>query len=99
VSAILDSIDFVYTVNDIPSLIRNGTATTTIWIRPDLIGDINGDGKVDSRDLSYALTFYGKYVTDADWFTGSAYLADINRNGVIDTGDILTIANLSIGIE
>ena len=96
VSAILDSISFLYTVNNIPSKIVKGTATTTVWLHSGVDGDLSGDGIVDSMDLSIALTLYGKRSNGADWYSSGAYIADIDGNGIVEMDDILYIAYLSI---
>ena len=50
----------------------------------DLLGDINGDGKVDGADLGLLI---------ADWGTTGPH-ADLNGDGVVDGGDLgILLAN------
>lgn len=53
-----------------------------------LIGDINGDGKVDNKDLVLFAKAYGSKPGDANWDPR----CDFNSNGVVDLTDLVTLA-------
>jgi hypothetical protein len=54
----------------------------------DIIGDINGDGKVDNKDLVLLAKAYGSKPGDANWDPR----CDFNGNGVVDLTDLVTLA-------
>ena len=99
-TTILDSIAFTYAFGTdegtSPSFITKGTAITRFLIGSGVPGDLNGDGKVDAIDLAKALDVYGKRFGDTDWFSSGAYLADMNSDGVVNMGDIMVIAYISV---
>jgi hypothetical protein len=98
VSAILDSVAFTFQDSKPQARIKAETATTTILKTSGVVGDISGDGIVGAVDLSYALTLFGKIKADDDWYTSSAFVADIDGDGKVDMADITAIAYLSIGL-
>jgi hypothetical protein len=53
-----------------------------------LLGDINGDGKVDIKDLAIAAKAFGSYVGSPTYNPD----ADVNQDGVIDIRDLAIIA-------
>jgi hypothetical protein len=53
-----------------------------------IIGDINGDGKVDNKDLVLLAKAYGSKPGDANWDPR----CDLNSNGVVDLPDLITLA-------
>jgi parallel beta-helix repeat protein len=53
-----------------------------------ILGDINGDGKVDGRDISIAAKAFGTRPGDSRWNPD----ADINGDGKVDGRDITLIA-------
>jgi parallel beta-helix repeat protein len=53
-----------------------------------LLGDINGDGVIDIKDLSLVAFSYGTFEGESDYNPD----ADINRDGIIDMRDIAIIA-------
>jgi hypothetical protein len=55
------------------------------WIPP---GDINGDGKVDMKDVAVAGVAFGSYPGHPRWNS----MADENEDGKIDMRDIALIA-------
>ena len=59
-----------------------------------MLGDINGDGVIDSRDSLRILKYQvGKYKLDSD----EKLAADINDDGVIDSRDSLRILKYQVG--
>jgi hypothetical protein len=76
-SFVLDS-----TLNEIP-MAYHGTQ-----IRVSLIGDINGDGKVDMKDIAYVARRFMCTPSDPLWDPA----ADINSDGIINMIDIATVA-------
>jgi len=50
-------------------------------------GDVNGDGRVDFRDLVLAARAFGSRPGDRHWNPA----ADINHNGRVDLGDLITV--------
>lgn len=64
-------------------------------------GDINGDGKVDAKDMAAAeRIFLG--INNPD--TGKPYTAaekaraDVNGDGGVDMGDVVAIERISLGL-
>lgn len=51
------------------------------------IGDLNGDGKVDMKDLGIVALAFGSYPEHPRWNPD----ADINQDGVVDINDILIV--------
>jgi hypothetical protein len=64
----------------------NGLAGPTITIR--FLGDINGDGKVDMKDIGVLSRLFGVEVGDADWNPD----ADLNYDGKINLIDVALAA-------
>jgi len=58
-------------------------ANTTV-----LVGDINGDGKVDIFDVVLLAKAFGTKPGDPAWNQG----ADLNNDGIVDIFDVVTIA-------
>jgi len=54
-----------------------------------IIGDVNGDGKVDIIDLSTVGSVFGTTRGSANWNVA----ADLNNDGVIDITDLATVAS------
>lgn len=52
-----------------------------------LIGDINGDGKVDIQDLVLVIRHYGSYPEHPDWNPD----ADVNGDGLVDIQDLVLV--------
>jgi hypothetical protein len=53
-----------------------------------LIGDLNGDGKVDIMDIAIVAKAYGSIPGDPNWNP----VADINGDGKVDIMDIAIVA-------
>jgi hypothetical protein len=57
----------------------------------EVLGDVNGDGKVDGIDYTVLLTNYGKSAS------GGASVGDFNNDGIIDDIDMrLYMNNLTL---
>ena len=54
------------------------------------LGDINGDGKVDLKDLVLLAKAYGSTPGKPNWNP----LCDLNHDGVIDLVDLVTLVTL-----
>ncbi|MEM2912266.1 MAG: dockerin type I domain-containing protein [Candidatus Bathyarchaeia archaeon] len=68
------------------------TINTTVACAPPrqeetLIGDINGDGKVDMKDVGIIALAFGSSLGHPRWNAN----ADINQDGVVDINDILIV--------
>ena len=55
----------------------------------DYLGDVNGNGAVDSIDASAVLTSYADYASKSDYRLSSDFIkrADVNMDGLIDARD------------
>lgn len=60
----------------------------TLVLHANIIGDINGDGKVDMKDISYVARRFLCLPSDSLWDP----VADINNDGRIDMKDISLVA-------
>ena len=58
------------------------------YIKVRILGDVNGDGKVDGKDIALAAISFGTVPEDARWNPD----ADINLDGKIDGKDLVLIA-------
>lgn len=56
-----------------------------------LVGDVNGDGKVNIIDLALACRIFGATPADPRWLPNGPN-ADLNNNNMIDIDDIHMIA-------
>lgn len=67
------------------------TFSTVVALRPEkVMGDLNGDGVVDCKDLAIVKASFGKRTGQAG-FNASA---DINNNGVVDINDLAFVSKL-----
>jgi PKD repeat protein len=73
------------TVRDAGSLQGNTSKTVTVY---ELIGDINGDGRVDGKDIAIASKAFGTRPGDLLWDPR----ADVNGDNRVDGKDISIIA-------
>ena len=67
------------------------TAKTVTLQESSLKGDVNGDGKVDTSDISALIN---KLLGTADWPDSRC---DVNGDGSIDTSDISALINILLG--
>ncbi len=82
-----------YTITALASIPFDSNTTNNvkegmIRIKVRLMGDINGDGKVDGKDISMAAWSFGAIPRDPKWNPD----ADINNDDRIDGKDIVMIA-------
>lgn len=54
----------------------------------EILGDVNGDGKVDIRDIALAALAYGSFTGYPNYNPK----ADLNQDGTIDIRDLAIIA-------
>jgi len=64
-----------------------GTLSRTITVSA-LIGDLNGDGKVDMKDVAIVAKAFGSTPGDPHWDP----VADLNGDGKIDMKDVAIVA-------
>ncbi|MBR4015805.1 MAG: hypothetical protein IKI88_06365 [Anaerotignum sp.] len=63
---------------------------TAVYVKDDAISyDINGDGTVNQLDITEAQKYYQATKDSANWET--ARIADVDRSGVVDIQDLITI--------
>ena len=62
------------------------TATASVFIASY---DVNGDGKVDLKDIAEAQRYYQAKTGDANWTEAQA--ADVNGDGVVDIQDYIAL--------
>jgi hypothetical protein len=53
-----------------------------------LVGDINGDGKVDGKDIILVAKAFGSYPGHPRWNSA----ADLNGDGIVDALDVVIVA-------
>ena len=59
----------------------------TVEVKP-ILGDLNGDGEVDMRDVSIAASAFGSYAGHPRWNP----IADVNKDDSVDMRDIALVA-------
>jgi hypothetical protein len=52
-----------------------------------ITGDVNGDGKVDTKDLALLVKAFGAFPSDPRW--NASY--DLDKNGRIDMRDLVIV--------
>ncbi|MCK4482376.1 PKD domain-containing protein, partial [Candidatus Bathyarchaeota archaeon] len=77
----------ILTVTDING--ANGVYMQTIEVRQTPPYDINGDGKVDIKDIAIVSQAYGSYPGDPNWNPD----ADVNNDGKVDIKDIAIVSS------
>jgi hypothetical protein len=71
-------------------------STLAGFVPTAVVGDVNGDGRVDCTDLAIVKASYGKRTGQA----GFDSRADVNRNGVVDIADLALVSRqLPIGTK
>lgn len=65
-----------------------GTDTTSVTIQVRIVGDVNGDGKVDMRDIAVVARCFGSTPSSSNWNPN----ADINNDGTVNMRDIALVA-------
>lgn len=85
------TLSFRNTVNNVE--LTPETEHHTIIVAPYSLGDVNGDGLVDSSDASAVLAYYSQIATGkADYFTSKQKSAgDVNTDSAIDSADASSI--------
>jgi hypothetical protein len=69
-------------LDDIPGSTQDGYFSNTI------LGDVNGDGKVDRSDLSVLSTAYGSNSSNSNWNP----ICDVNWDGKVDVLDLFNLS-------
>ena len=59
------------------------------WVKIKIIGDLNGDGKVDIKDIAIVAAAFGSFPGHARWDPA----ADLNGDGKVDIKDIALVAS------
>ena len=62
------------------------TATASVFIASY---DVNGDGKIDLKDIAEAQRYYQAKTGDENWT--KAQTADVNGDGVVDIQDYIAL--------
>lgn len=70
---------------------ENNVNSSLILVKVRLFADVNGDGKVDIKDVALAGKAFGESKGDPRWLPWGPY-ADMDSNGKIDIKDISLIA-------
>jgi len=66
----------------------DNTMTSPVTVKVKLLGDVNGDNKVDIRDIAQAGLAFGSYPNHPRWNTQ----ADVYQDGKVDIRDMALIA-------
>jgi len=68
--------------------IVDNTLSSSTLVKVRLLGDINGDGKIDIRDIATVALAFGSYPSHPRWNPE----ADLNYDGKVDIKDIAIVA-------
>jgi PKD repeat protein len=79
--------------------LSNATKPNYIKVTPVLFGDANGDGRVDQADTLLVLHYVVGLAEKPGAGTERFELIDVHRNGVIEVGDALFIAQHNVGLR
>lgn len=71
--------------------IADNTMSSTVTVRVRIVGDVNGDGKVDIKDIAMAAICFGEFPGRPKWLPYGPY-ADVNNDECVDIRDLVTIA-------
>jgi hypothetical protein len=77
-----------YTLTAMAFIIGGSNTLSDVNITVRLIGDVNGDGRIDLRDIALVARAFGSTPTSPNWNPA----ADINGDGKIDLKDIALVA-------
>jgi PKD repeat protein len=75
------------TVTDSGGLQDTKAQTVRVTTAPGLIGDVNGDGKVDIKDLVLLIKAFGSFPGEPNWNPN----ADVNTDGKVDIKDLVLL--------
>lgn len=93
------------TVNGVEVTVKNGIAVLdggkVEYLKGNPYGDLNGDGKINAKDATYALkAAAGRFDYDYDWNLtqyGEAY-SDVTGDGVVNAKDVTEILKYVAGL-
>jgi hypothetical protein len=77
-----------YAERDSTGLVTKCTKTLFHSLTVRIVGDLNGDGKVDILDIATVAKAFGSFPGDSRWNP----IADVNRDGKVDILDIAMVA-------
>ena len=83
------SYTLTYSVKDSTGATTTAKRTITVKAKPEKTADVNGDGKVDAKDLSLVSSKYN--LTSKDSGFNTKY--DVVEDGIIDIYDIVKVAS------
>lgn len=69
------------------------TVTLTLTVSTTLLGDVNGDGKVDAEDAQWILNYEAGLLEEAPTLS----IADVSGDGVVDSNDATLILQYASG--
>lgn len=87
-SALTKGSYYVYLVGDGHPFNADAPAASFAFYQPYTLGDVNGDGHIDSEDALLALQIFVKSKTPTET---ERLAADVNRDGTVDSYDALQI--------
>ncbi|MCK4482844.1 hypothetical protein KAU55_06420, partial [Candidatus Bathyarchaeota archaeon] len=71
--------------------VADNTMSGTITVKVRLVGDVDGDGKIDIKDIAMAAICFGEFPGRPRWLPYGPY-ADINNDGCVDMRDLVIVA-------
>lgn len=75
--------------------VTDKTFTVTVQESTGLLGDVNGDGEIDSRDATLIL----RYAVGLTEFSNDQFLlADVTKDGEVDSRDATMILRYAVGL-
>lgn len=75
--------------------VTDKTFTVTVQENTGLLGDVNGDGEIDSRDATLIL----RYAVGLTEFSNDQFLlADVTKDGEVDSRDATMILRYAVGL-
>ncbi len=76
-----------YTLTAVATIPTGSNTLSDGTMQVRILGDLNGDGKVDMADVEIFILAFGSYPGHARWNPA----ADVNQNGVVDLNDLVTL--------